>query len=68
MSNDRTRPSDATRDAEREEAKREHVADRPATGDEEREAELHAPDADVSKHEREMAERGAHQDGEGRLP
>ena len=68
MSNEQTRPNDATRKAEREEAKRDHVADRPPTAEEERDADRHAPEPDVSEHEHEMAERGAHQEGEGRLP
>jgi len=62
------RPNDATREAEREEAKRQAGSDRMPTEDEAREAEEHTIDDDVREHEREMAERGAHQKGEGRIP
>ena len=62
------RPNDATRAAEREEAKRSSGADRMPTEEEEREAEDQSIDDDVREHEREMAERGARQEGEGRIP
>jgi len=68
MSDERTRGNQATRDAERTEAEQPHDADRPPTAEEEREAEKTQPDPDVSEHEREMTERGARQQGEGRLP
>ena len=38
------------------------------TGDEEAKAEENALDPEVAEHEREMLERGANQQGEGRLP
>jgi hypothetical protein len=68
MSEERTRPNDATRSAERAEAESEHTPDRPPTEEEEREAEKNQLDPEVSEHEREMSERGANQQGEGRLP
>jgi hypothetical protein len=68
MSNSPTRPTQNTRDAEAREAKAEHEADREPTPEEAEIADALEPDADVTEHEREMAERGAHQKGEGRLP
>jgi hypothetical protein len=65
---DPTRPSSATRDAERREAEVPPAADRAPTPDEEAAAEEHEVDDDVAAHAREMAERGAHQKGEGRAP
>ena len=62
------RPNDATREAERQEAKRQAGSDRMPTEDEAREAERQSIDDDVREHEREMAERGARQKGEGRIP
>ena len=62
----KTRPSPETRAAERAEAGRSHEAD------------LHSPQVDppedatldprVIEHEKDMAERGARQQGEGRIP
>ena len=63
-----TRPSDETRGAEAQEARHEHAADRPPTAEEEERAEELELDPEVAEHEREMAERGAHQEGEGRIP
>jgi hypothetical protein len=63
-----TRPSRETRDAEREEADRKAGADREPTEDEERLAEQHTTDESVAEHEAEMLEKGAHQEGEGRVP
>jgi hypothetical protein len=68
MTVDPERPNDATRAAEREEAERGAGADRMPTEEEEREAERQSIDDDVREHERDMAERGAHQKGEGRIP
>jgi hypothetical protein len=65
---DRTRPDDATRAAERAEATAEHDADRPPTDDEARRADALEPDPEVAEHYEEMAERGAKQEGEGRIP
>jgi hypothetical protein len=63
-----TRPSPETRAAERDDATTPAGADRAPTDEEESLAEQHTPDPEVAEHEREMAERGAHQEGEGRLP
>ena len=68
MSERPTRPTAETRDAERQEAERAAGADREPTPDEESRADSHPLDPDVVAHEREMAERGARQEGEGRLP
>jgi hypothetical protein len=57
-----------TREAERREAGRSSVADRAPTPDEVAAAESNDLDEDVTAHEREMAERGANQEGEGRVP
>jgi hypothetical protein len=65
---ERTTPSRETRATEREDAKTQAVADRMPTPEEEDRAEELEVDPDVAAHEREMAERGAHQEGEGRLP
>jgi hypothetical protein len=62
------RPNDATREAERKEAKGRAGSDRMPTEDEAREAEQQSIDDEVREHEREMAERGARQKGEGRIP
>lgn len=63
-----TRPSDATREAESDDAQVRSHADREPTKDEEEQAEKTEADPEVAEHEREMTERGAHQEGEGRLP
>jgi hypothetical protein len=65
---DRTKPSPETRAAEREEASAEHEADRAPTEDESAAAGDRAADPEVAKHYEEMAERGADQQGEGRIP
>jgi hypothetical protein len=65
---DQTRPSGETRAAEAEEAQRRAGADREPTSEEAAEADERSLDPAVSEHEREMAERGAKQKGEGRLP
>jgi hypothetical protein len=63
-----TRPNDKTRDAERDDARTTAHADREPTEDEAKTAEALKNDSEVAKHEKEMAERGANQKGEGRLP
>jgi len=68
MTVERERPNDATKAAERDDAKRSAGSDRLPTEDEEREAERQSIDDDVREHERDMAERGARQEGEGRIP
>ena len=65
---DHTRPTDNTREAEREEARTPAQADREPTKEEEERAERLKSDPKVSEHYEEMAERGANQKGEGRLP
>jgi hypothetical protein len=63
-----TRPTKETRDAERNEAEMRGQADRMPTAEEEEKADEHELDPEVAEHEREMAERGAKQKGEGRIP
>jgi hypothetical protein len=68
-----TSPNRATRVGEHDEARKEHVADRKAMGEEHAAAEeaesrrSEAERAAVAEHEREMAERGARHNGEGRV-
>lgn len=61
-------PSGETRNAERDEAGAPHKADREPTAEEAQRADELELDPEVAEREREMAERGAHQEGEGRLP
>jgi hypothetical protein len=68
MSQQPTRPDAETRAAERDDATQTAGADREATEEEASRADSHTLDPEVSEHEREMAERGADQKGEGRLP
>ena len=65
---DRTKPSPETRAAEREEATAAHDSDRAPTPDEEAATADGKVDPDVAEHYEEMAERGADQKGEGRIP
>lgn len=73
MANHDSKPDKATKDAEKAEGDSKHVADRAATGDEDEKAdEALAAESDeerasVAKHEKEMAERGVQQKGEGRI-
>jgi hypothetical protein len=65
--------TEATKDAERDEAQQAHVADRAATADEEAAAErgknASGADADdVGEHFEEMTDIGAHVKGEGEIP
>jgi len=68
-----TQPDEATVEAERSEADRSHISDREGTREEEDRAEdnlAHLSPEDrerVADHEREMAARGAHQAGEGKI-
>ena len=62
------RPSDATKAAERDEAEIEAGADRMPTEDEARIADEQSIDDDVREHAKDMTERGARQQGEGRIP
>ena len=68
MSEQPTRPSSETRETEREEAETTAGADRMPTPEEEKKADSQSLPEGVSEHEREMAERGRNQEGEGRLP
>jgi hypothetical protein len=68
MAGPETRPSAETRDAEREEAAAEHAPDRAPTREEEEAAERNSLDPETEAHAKEMAERGANQKGEGRVP
>lgn len=61
------RSSDETHAADHGDAKAEHVPDRAPTPDEEARADELELDDSVVAHEREMAERGARQRGEGRI-
>ncbi len=65
---ERTRPDEDTRAAEREDAETKAGADRMPTTEEAAIADDLELDPEVAEHEREMAERGAHQEGEGRVP
>ena len=65
---DPTKPSDATREAGRTDAKREHVPDQMPSSEEEAKADTLELDPEVVEHEQEMAERGKNQQGEGRVP
>ena len=65
---ERTTPDEDTRAAERADADRQGSADRMPTPEEEAIADDLEVDPQVAKHEKEMAERGADQEGEGRLP
>jgi hypothetical protein len=64
---DSTRPSNRTRDAEREDAQTKAHADREPTSEEEKLAEGNQLDPEAAEHYEEMAERGVNQKGEGRI-
>ncbi len=68
MSTERSQVTDATRQAEAEEADAAHIADRPADGEEETAVEDRKVDDGVRSHYREMTEIGAEERGEGRIP
>jgi hypothetical protein len=68
MSNERSQVTEATKEAEAEEARAEHVADRPPTREEEGQVGDRKVSDDVRTHYEEMAERGANDPGEGRIP
>jgi hypothetical protein len=63
-----TQPDRTTRDEEELEARKAHEAGRGPTDAEADAADSVTPDPAVARHEREMLEKGAHQQGEGRLP
>ena len=60
--------SDETKAADRADAQAAHEPDRMPTPDEERKAEEHDLDPEAAENYKEMAERGANQKGEGRVP
>jgi len=62
-----TRPSAETRKAEHADAEAKHESDRAPTPQEEA-AAAQDVEPDVAAHEEEMLERGANQQGEGRVP
>jgi hypothetical protein len=68
MTADHTRPTDKTRASEQRAAHAEHAPDREPTPDEEQVADGLRPDGAVAERHKEMQERGAGQQGEGRLP
>jgi len=68
MSDERGQVTEATKEAEAEEARAEHVADRPATPEEEQLVADRKVGDSVRDHYEEMAERGANDPGEGRIP
>jgi hypothetical protein len=63
-----TRPSRATKPAERGEAKSRPSSGPAPTPADEAAADENELDPDVREHYEEMTERGAHQKGEGRVP
>lgn len=65
---DQTRPSDATRASEQKAAHADHTPDRSPSRDEEQAAEKNRMSPETAERYKEMAERGASQKGEGRLP
>jgi hypothetical protein len=71
---ERTTPSEKTREEEQRDALKAHEPDRPSTDEEEEEAEqalgdseLSGNQAEVRKNYQEMAERGVQQKGEGKI-
>jgi hypothetical protein len=66
MADQPTRPSRETREEEERDAKVAAGPDK--SGSEQLSADDAKADKDVAAHEKEMAERGAEQKGEGRLP
>jgi hypothetical protein len=68
MSQQPTRPNGETRATERDDAQTPAGADREPTTEEAARADELTLDPKVAEHEREMAERGADQQGEGKLP
>jgi hypothetical protein len=65
---DRTRPNEQTREAERADAQTHAAPDRMPTPEEEKVADSLEVDPEAAEHYEEMAERGANQKGEGRVP
>jgi len=63
-----TRPDEQTKEADRAAVDAPHTADEEPTAEEERAAEQARTSAETSEHYEEMAETGAAQQGEGRIP
>jgi hypothetical protein len=63
-----TEVSEATRQAEAQEARSAHNADRPASPDEGTALNEESVDQDVREHYEDMAARGVAEKGEGRIP
>lgn len=63
-----TNPSRETRAEEGAQARHDHSADRGPTADEETAAETNTASDTTAREYKEMTERGAKQEGEGRLP
>jgi hypothetical protein len=64
---DHTKPNDVTRQADRDALKAEHGAFEEPTPDEEAAAERNTVSPEAAAHNKEMVERGANQQGEGRI-
>jgi hypothetical protein len=64
---DHTKPSEATREADRAALQAEHDAPQTPTAEEAAAAEQNTVSPETGEHYREMVERGAHQEGEGRI-
>jgi hypothetical protein len=64
---DHTKPNDATRQADRAAMNAEHGARETPTPEEEAAAERNQVDPETREHYQEMTERGANQQGEGRI-
>jgi hypothetical protein len=62
-----TKPNDATRQADRDALDAEHGASEVPTPEEEQLADTNQLEPGVEEHYQEMTERGAHQQGEGRI-
>jgi hypothetical protein len=65
---DHTLPNKVTRDEEANEARQSADPGREPTAEEAAAADSNTLDPSVASHEQEMNERGANQQGEGRLP
>ncbi|MDQ3757309.1 MAG: hypothetical protein M3394_05635 [Actinomycetota bacterium] len=63
-----TKPDEQTRQADRDALDAPHSADTEPTADEERAAEQAEVSPDTPQHYQDMTDRGAEQEGEGKLP
>ena len=64
---EQTKPNDATRQADRDAVNVEHGASEVLTPEDERLAEKNTVSPEVPEHYKEMTEKGANQQGEGRI-